>query len=77
MGLVYVLLTPELGNTQTAILSGKIIDAQNNPIVGVSVKVLSTHIGTVSDLDGVFTLSLIPGKNMNWSFLQLGTSLKS
>ncbi|WP_339877839.1 TonB-dependent receptor [uncultured Algoriphagus sp.] len=44
-------------------LSGQIIDAaENKPLIGASVMAVDTAEGVVSDLDGEFTLSLVPGK---------------
>jgi TonB-dependent starch-binding outer membrane protein SusC len=43
-------------STQT--VKGKITDASNNGLPGVSIKVNGTSAGTISDLDGNYTLSL-------------------
>lgn len=37
---------------QTRRLTGRVVDAKNEPIVGVNVLVKGTTIGTVTDFDG-------------------------
>ena len=38
-------------------VSGKIVDANGEPLVGASVLVKGTHSGAVADLDGNYTVS--------------------
>ena len=41
------------------IVKGKVIDAENNdPLIGASIKVKDTEYGTMSDIDGKFTLTI-------------------
>ena len=58
------------------ILSGKIRDAHNHPVVGVTVTIISTARGTVSDLDGIYNLSLMPGKKYDLEFSAIGYETK-
>ncbi len=41
-------------------VSGKIMDTDNQPLIGASVVVKGSNIGTITDVDGGFTLSNIP-----------------
>ena len=55
------------GNT----VSGKIVDASDGtPIVGASIMVKGTHLGTVSDLDGNYSITLPQGsRQLTFSFI--------
>jgi TonB-linked SusC/RagA family outer membrane protein len=46
--------------SQTKTITGNIVDANGQPIIGATVMVKGTSIGTVSDMDGSFTLSNVP-----------------
>jgi len=51
-------------------VSGVVTDADDNsPLAGVSVIVQGTAIGTVSDVDGKFTLSVPQGKSLVFSYI--------
>ncbi len=41
-------------------VSGQIVDAEGNPLVGVTIKVKGTSTGTVTDVDGSFSLEGVP-----------------
>ncbi len=45
-------------NLITAQISGTITDASGEPLIGASVSVKGTSIGTVTDIDGIYNLSL-------------------
>ncbi len=42
---------------QTSRLSGKVVDENNQPMIGVSVAVKGTTVGVITDIDGNFTLT--------------------
>lgn len=43
-------------NSQT--FNGVVVDENNEPVIGASIKVLDTNTGTITDLDGKFTVSV-------------------
>jgi TonB-linked SusC/RagA family outer membrane protein len=43
--------------SQAIIISGKVTDSKNTPLAGVSVKVKNSQLGTVTNGDGLFSLS--------------------
>lgn len=45
---------------QTATIKGKVVDANGEPVIGASVIVAGTTIGTVTDIDGNYTLANVP-----------------
>ncbi|MDG3582635.1 TonB-dependent receptor [Galbibacter pacificus] len=54
---VLTFLFSALGVAQTTI-SGKVVDEQNQPIPGANVQVMGTTVGTVTDFEGNFSLSI-------------------
>lgn len=58
LGNVFPLLAQQ-GNGKT--ISGKVIDEANEALIGVSILVKGTSVGTVTDFDGNYTLSVPTG----------------
>lgn len=50
-------------------LSGQVIDSDRNPIPGVIVTVLGTSIGTVTDIEGKYAISVPEGSTLVFSFI--------
>lgn len=44
-------------------VSGIVSDSNNEPLIGVTVKVVDSNVGTITDLKGKYTLNLQTGKN--------------
>ena len=63
-------------NAQTR-LSGKIVNAKNEPVPGVSVKIAGTQQGTASDIEGRYYLMLSTGKKYTIEFSAVGYLGKS
>ena len=54
------------GNT----VSGKIVDESGEPIIGATVSVKGTHLGTVSDIDGNYSITLPQGsRQLTFSYI--------
>lgn len=47
-------------SAQNITVTGKVSDANNEPLVGVTIRIQGTQIGTVTDSDGNFTLTNVP-----------------
>ena len=61
--IILIMLCSHTVTSQTAILSGKIIDFDDkSPLIGVNISVNSSY-GTASDINGEYTIELNPGKN--------------
>ena len=45
-------------------VSGRVTDKDGTPIIGASIAVKGTNLGTISDLDGKFTLDMGDGKEL-------------
>ena len=57
---------------QTEKLSGKILNENNEPVVGASVKILNNKTGTVTNIDGAYTFQLVVGKKYQLEFSAVG-----
>lgn len=50
-------------------ISGVVVNTENEPLIGVSVKVKETSKGTISNLDGKFELSVEKGQTLSFSYI--------
>ena len=58
-------------------VSGTITDEEDNPVIGATIQVKGTTIGTVSDIDGHYTLTLPNGnRNVEASYIGMETQVK-
>ncbi|WPR75940.1 TonB-dependent receptor [Algoriphagus sp. NG3] len=60
---------------QTPETKGKVTDETGSPLPGVSVLKLSSTIGTVTDLDGNFSINATEGDELQFSFMGFKTQL--
>ncbi len=68
--IVLALLTFSVSWAQTKTITGVVKDATGEPIIGASVVVKGTAIGTVTNLDGVYSLSVpAQAKSLEFSFV--------
>jgi hypothetical protein len=65
-----------LSFAQTQRLSGKVINNRNEPIVGATVKVAGSSIGTSTDVEGRFSLNLNSGTKYSLEITSVGYSPK-
>ena len=54
---------------QGHLVSGVVTDASGEPMIGVSVSVVGTTVGTITDLDGTYSLSVPPNGKLQFSFV--------
>ena len=62
--LACVFLSIGIANAQTRVTGTVTAEEDGLPIVGASIHVLGTQVGTATDVDGTFTLTVPSGKNM-------------
>ena len=60
MIICFLAMIPLFVFSQTKTITGNIVDSNGQPIIGATVMVKGTSSGTVSDMDGNFTLSDVP-----------------
>src|SRR5690242_12015469 len=59
-------------HAQNLKLTGKIINTKNEALAGVSIKISGTNGGTTTDMEGRFSLSLVPGKKYELEISAVG-----
>src|SRR5258705_13568170 len=62
--------------SQNTKLTGKVVNAKNEPLPGVSVKITGTGTGTSTDGEGRFTLNLKTGQKYELQFSAIGYESK-
>jgi hypothetical protein len=62
---------------QSAKLSGKVVDEKNEPLSGVSVKVVGSQTGVATDMEGRFSLNLSVGKKYELEISAIGYETKT
>lgn len=50
-------------------VNGSVVDEFGDPIIGAAIKIVDTTVGTISDIDGKFTLSVPEGGRLTVSFV--------
>lgn len=65
---------PELGspspqNGEKTVVKGQVVDEKGEPVIGANVKEKDTANGVITDLDGVFSLSLPVGSTLQVSYI--------
>ena len=68
-----LLLIVAKGYSQSRTVTGTVTDKGNQPLPGVSVIVVDTKIGTVTNLKGKFSISAQNGQTLKLTFLGLKT----
>ena len=58
---ILMLFVAQVMLAQTRTITGKVTDAQSEPLAGVNVVVKGTQLGTMTDMDGNFTLNVPSG----------------
>ena len=54
-------------------ITGTVTDWARNPIIGATVVIQGTNIGTTTDFDGHYTIYAIPGDTLVFSYLGMKT----
>ena len=58
-----------IAQQQTRKITGRVLSPDNEPVIGANVVVRGTTIGTVTDLDGNFTLNVPDGATLHISYI--------
>lgn len=69
--LIFLMLCYTLSHAQNSTITGKIIDANGAPLVGVSIKVKGAQVGASSNAEGGFSIN-VPNENAVLVFSFLG-----
>ena len=69
MTLFCLLLTSTSVFAQTKTVTGTVTDAANEPLIGASVLVQGTSTGTITDMDGKYSISVTPEDVLAFSYV--------
>ena len=69
VALTCLLLTSASAFAQTKTVTGTVTDAANEPLIGASVLVQGTSTGTITDMDGNFSIDVNPNQILTISFI--------
>ena len=58
---------------QAGVVKGQVLDSNGEPVIGATVKVGGQKGGTVTDIDGNFSLNAAPGSNLEISYIGFKT----
>ena len=58
---------------QTQYITGTVVDDFGEPIIGANIRVKGTTKGTITDLNGKFSLDVAPGQTIEVSFVGFST----
>lgn len=58
--MIFLLLSVAYSYAQQKAIKGTVLDEANQPIIGASINVIGTSVGTITDLDGVFSIQAKP-----------------
>ena len=56
-------------STRLMVISGKVVDTQGEPLIGVSITEQDSQRGTVSDYDGLFSMVVSPNAVLNFAYI--------
>ena len=62
--------------SQTVKLTGKVIGEKNEPLTGITIKIVGTDLGTSTNLEGRFSLNLSSAKKYELQFSGVGHETK-
>ncbi len=60
---------------QDKVVTGIVTDAQNEPLIGVSIRIPDTAGGTVTDMNGHFSISVPADASLEFSYIGMATQL--
>ena len=69
VALTCLLLTSASAFAQTKTVTGTVTDAANEPLIGASVLVQGTSTGTITDMDGKYSISVTPDDVLAFSYV--------
>ena len=58
-------------------ISGRVVDASSVPLIGVSVQVQGTDLGTITDVNGIYSLSVDPQAKLIFNYLGFEQMIES
>ena len=75
--LLFVLLSSLCSQAQTGKIAGKVLNEKNEPLSGVSIKIVGAPGGVTTTLDGLYSITLSAGKKYELEFSTVGYDKKT
>lgn len=69
LAMLFMVLLTTPSFAQTGKVSGTVVDADNQPVIGASVVAADGHTGTITDLNGHFSLNVKPGTSLKITYV--------
>lgn len=60
---------------QSKTITGTVVDTNKEPLIGVTVKIPGTSVGTVTDIDGTYSLSISGTDKLEFSFVGMKSQI--
>ena len=67
--LLFALMMSIASFAQKQSFSGTVVDSNGDAVIGASVVLKGTSVGSITDLDGHFTINVEPGQTLTVSFV--------
>lgn len=74
---IFIFLLHLISFSQNIKFSGRVLNEKNEPLQGVSIKIVGATGGTTTDVEGRFTLNLTSGKKYDLEFSAIGYETKT
>lgn len=67
----YIKITPSQESTKTSVkkMTGKVVDENNLPLIGVNIQIEGSGAGVITDINGSFTLEVPIGSMISFSYI--------
>ena len=67
----YIMIIPEQKkeSNPTKKITGKVVDENNDPLIGVNIKVEGTAAGSITDIDGNFLIEASTGNTLTFTYI--------
>lgn len=67
----YIMIIPDKKAKETPAkrVTGKVVDENNEPLIGVNIKAEESSEGTITDINGNFTVSVPQGSTLNFTYV--------
>lgn len=69
----FLLASVSMIQAQTKAVTGTVTDVMNEPLIGVNVTVSGTTTGTITDIDGKYTIQVSQGQELVFSYVGMST----
>ncbi|NCB27596.1 MAG: hypothetical protein EOM62_19405, partial [Bacteroidia bacterium] len=58
-------------------VTGRVTDQDGNPVIGATVRVEGASTGVITDMEGNYSISIMPGAKLSYSYIGYKTVMKT